>query len=421
MPLRIKQHFLLSSVVLFSVLYFFMPRSGCEGDLLFWIQWTRCNIENGLGGVYHCNTNYLPVYHYILYGFGKLCGGNIETVIEHIHRLKAITLVFHFTTGYAILNLLWYAGVRGWKVLGGSLLFTANIAILYNSVIWGQVDGIMTCFIFLAFYLALKKNVVPSLLFMLLAINFKLQAIIFLPLIGLMLLPTLKTQWSMRSLAMWLGIPFILQTLILLPFLMAGTAGQVWVVVMESVGKNPVISMNAYNIWDLLVQGDLMHTPDSTQAMGISYNSLGLLMFFGLSFIALFPLLRFAWSEIRGNASHIPFPLDNLLAIAALIPLIFFFVNTQMHERYAHPALVFLIMHAVISKKPYWAIVGCSAYLLNMEGVLKFFDSGLSESFIFNRGFIAALFLITILGLFWELFNPFRNKSDRSGTNEIVA
>lgn len=389
---------------------------------MFWIQWTRCTVENGLGGVYHCNTNYLPLYHYILYGFGQLLGGNIERIIANVYQLKAVTLVFHFCTGYMLLSMLVRYGINESKALLLSLFFLLNVSILYNSIVWGQVDGIVTCFVFAAFYAAWTKRIIFALVALLLALNFKLQAIIFVPLITLMLLPAIFKQFSVKRLLTWLSTLVIVQGLILLPFILAGTHKQIWIVVSESVGKNPVISMNAFNLWDLLVPGDLMHTPDSLHVFGLSYKSWGLLTFFSLSLLALLPLLKRTWEAlISPNKQHAPLPLQTLLLIGALIPLIFFYFNTQMHERYSHPAMVFLVGHALISRRPIWAVIGCLAYILNLEAVLKFFHSDGHTGLIFNRDLISVLYLITIAGLFFELYANRSAKKARLSSHEVFT
>lgn len=93
------------------------------------------------------------------------------------------------------------------------------------------------------------------------------------------------------------------------------------------------------------------------------------------------------------------------MLIASLIPLLFFYFNTQMHERYSHPAFIFLILYAVIQNKPLPSIIGCLAYLLNLDAVLKSIVFQNYGVFIFSREFISALYLITIIWLYILLYD----------------
>jgi hypothetical protein len=88
---------------------------------------------------------------------------------------------------------------------------------------------------------------------------------------------------------------------------------------------------------------------------------------------------------------------------AAVISLSFFFFNTQMHERYSHPAMIFLFFYAAFSKQfgPY--ILVSIAYLLNMERILLYFTVP-HHTVIFSPEFSAALFLAGLLWLYFRIY-----------------
>lgn len=399
-------------LLLFTFCMMIMPHSGHGGDLWCWTKWAEYMFQNGLGQIYNSNSDYLPLYHYILYLY-SLSQVSIEEIGRNIYYLKFVTLLFHFVTGF-FLALMIKKDQDSWdKVLTNVMYYLLNIAILYNTVIWGQVDAILTCFVFGSIYFAYKKRILLSLIFMVLAINFKLQAIIFLPIVGLMLLPLMISCFSIKKLVKWILVLLILQLLIISPFIVEGTVGSLWAVVTGSVGKYPVVSMNAYNIWDFMLSGNLMQILDSHTFLGISYKSWGLFMFFTTSGIALLPLAKLGYLSIV-NRTELNVPLDKILIVCTIIPLLFFYFNTQMHERYTHPAFIFLIAYSLRKKKPLIAIVGCLAYFLNLEDVLRFMKLDNYGTLIFNRDFISSLYLITIIWLFSDLFNFKLNKGNKS-------
>ncbi|QNJ98383.1 hypothetical protein [Constantimarinum furrinae] len=394
--------YIMVSVLLYALFIFLMPQSSYHLDMLLWQKWTVHTFEYGLGNAYGSGTDYLPLYHYILYLFGKIQGSTAK-IAFNIHWLKAITLVFHFISAWFVILFIRHKEDTLHKSIIYALFYLANIAILYNSIIWGQVDAILTCFVFTSCYFAFQKRIILCLVFFILALNFKLQAIIFLPLIALMVFPPMIQNFSLNRLLLWIGIPVGLQLLILLPFIVQGEVSSVWKVVANSVDHFPVVSMNAFNFWDLVLSGDLMRMPDSTTFIGISYKNWGLILFFTASFFALLPIFKKGIHSLRKKVN---FKVGNqqFMLTAALIPLLFFFFNTQMHERYSHPAMIFLVVYALISMNWGIALLGCAAYFLNLEAVMHYLQLEDYSGFWIDRHFIATLFLGLILWLYVLLY-----------------
>ena len=110
--------------------------------------------------------------------------------------------------------------------------------------------------------------------------------------------------------------------------------------------------MNAYNFWLFFFPKDFMTTSDTLKFMGLTLKSWGLIMFFTLSLVALLPLLKSSLYKLL-KKEGIALPQSKIFIIAALIALFFFFFNTQMHERYSHPAILFLAVYALL----FWILV----------------------------------------------------------------
>ncbi|HEY4787420.1 MAG TPA: hypothetical protein VIH57_15280 [Bacteroidales bacterium] len=387
--------------MLFLAYILLLPRTGHGGDMWCWSQWTHHMFSNGLGNVYKSGTDYLPLYHYVLFLFAKF-QGNLEHIDRNLFYLKAITLLFDFVAGYVLIKFLRTRYDRHQTILY-SFLYFFNIGYFYNTVIWGQVDGIMASLVFLAFYCAYRKKVLISLIFILLSLNFKLQAIIFFPILGLMLLPAMTEQFSLRKLLVWIAMPVILQVLIIMPVLLAGDIAQLWRVVTGSVGKYPVVSANAYNFWSWVVKGDRMEISDSIRFLGITYKSWGLFMFCTSSFFALWPLFKSTISQLFCREKKF-ISTEKMLITATLIPMLFFFFNTQMHERYIHPAILFLAVYSLLSKKYLPYILGSVAYFLNLEAVLRYLQLKNYNTALFHPIFIAILFFVCMAYLFMQLY-----------------
>jgi Gpi18-like mannosyltransferase len=390
------------AVAFLAVAWAIMPESGSEYDLECWDTWSKYILDHGLAHVYDSGSNYLPLYHYILGIYAKLTGSH-EYITANLHLLKLITLFFHCISGYILIRLLMTRGKNWQPAFALALFFLLNAAILYNSMVWGQVDGILTCLVFTAFYFAYTNRPVWAMTFLVLALNFKLQAIVFLPLIILMILPDLIEM--LRDRRMWhrLAIPVICQVFIVLPFWINGNLVDIWSVVKGSFGKYPYISLNAYNMWELLIQGDLQRMTDARPWLGLSLNKWGLILFLIFGFLALVPLMLHTLKRIR-ERRRTGMDLEDLAAAAALCCLVFFYVNTQMHERYSHPALIFLVLLAILRRSPWLALTGCLAYLLNLEAVLRAVRIDNYDTFIFLPEFVSGLYLLTILGLYLLLY-----------------
>ncbi len=390
--------------LLFTLLLLLVPRAGHDSDMSFWLAWTKDIFYQGLGNVYQTPSNsYNPLYHYVLWLYGWLMG-DAEKIIYYRHWLKAFTLVFDFAGAFWAASLVRERDRR----FGLALLLLFNIGYLYSTLVWIQVDAIYTLFSFGAVVLAVRQRAVASMLFFVLALAAKPQAIIFLPPLLLLWAP----QWWHRPwrLVQVLVAGAVLGTLVLAPFVWGGNQNDLPRILEINLGAAnffPVLSMNAYNIWHLIAPGlDPLLTDDKLPFFGLTYRAWGLLMFFGASALALLPLLLQAVRNLRrppapAGAPAGPEPdLALTLLSCGLIPLIFAFFNTQMHERYWHAAVLFLAAYGFL-RRDYVAYVLVSvAYFLNLEGVLMHLQLRKYSIAVFDPRFVASLFAITIvLGL----------------------
>lgn len=393
-----RLHWLLYAL-LFALLLLLTPATGHVFDVQFWEMWATHMGTHGLGNAYtQANNNYNPLYQYILYVYAKLAGSP-QAIITYIHCLKAVTLLFDF--GGAILAVRYFGWDDGNQRFILSLLLLLNVGYLYNTLAWEQVDAIVSTLAFGAVVLALRQQPAASFGCFVLAINMKSQGIIFLPPLLLLWVP----QWGQapRRLGQAVGLGAAVQGLLLLPFMASGTLPQLWRVVHNAVDLFPNVSLNCYNLWVFLFNDYFVL--DSQVHAGLSLKTWGLLSFCSASAIILLPLGVAMLHKLRMRATFVAADYPLVLLSLGLIPLAFCFFNTQMHERYWHPALLLLGAHAILTRR--YALFGVFslAYYLNLEAVLHALGTfSRYPTLLFRPKLIAALFGGVLLGGIWQLY-----------------
>ncbi len=336
-----------------------LPASGFWFDQDSFIRWALLARAYGIGGIYGVpsDLNYPPLS---LYGL-RLAAAmwpNAEALWSHTAQMKLLPLAFDAASVALALWALRHEGRSPFWVLA----LVLNPAFLYVTVFWGQIDALTSFFGIAGFLAAFAGAPVLVGIALGLAVTTKLQAIVLFPAIGLILL--LRARDRARMIVQAIGAGLFTVLLIILPTLLAGTFPELLRVVLGATSTFPVASMNAFNIWHLLLVGNPMTIPDTMLLGGVSLRWAGLALFaLNLTFI-LTILVR---KRARTLAT---FSLAMGLSIVA-----FFLFPTQMHERYVVPALVFLALHAMLTNA--WGAYGLIslATLLNLEAVLRAFPS----------------------------------------------
>jgi Gpi18-like mannosyltransferase len=382
-------YFFLFFILSFVAFCFVVPDSGY--DKYFWISWSKGIAEHGLGSIYsNPEVNNFPLLLYLLKAFTLFFSADTIDVFS-INYLKCFVLVFDFATLAIVVSLLKKHNIN----LLLCLVLVFNPAFWYNTIIWGQVDTIHTFFVFVSVLLAVNKKPLPALIFMLLAVNTKVQAVVFLPVILFLVFPTetLRAQ-RFSKIILSLLLLVLIQVVIFLPFIISGNFTQtIHSLLNSSVDFYPTVSRNAYNLWYLFFT-DPLNTSDQLTFL-ISLKSWGIILF-----VLFYALVVFLFLKSKKGLSEI-------FLVIALVSLGFFFLSTQMHERYVHPVVVFAGLYAVFSKRYLVFIISSLAYLLNLEAVMQMFSYFDDEVFgfivnfkswiVFNPVLISLLFLSAIV------------------------
>lgn len=405
----------------FVLLLILMPDAGY--DKYYWITWTQQIMADGLGSIYtNPEVNNHPLILYVLKLFSLFFSDAEAITYTSVNWLKALVLPFDILTLMVVVHVL----KRTRNPINGVLVFFLNPAFWYNTVIWGQVDTIHTFFVLGALLFAERGQWRWAGVMLLIAINFKLQAIIFTPLVLVFIMPFIRERgWAAASVQVFIlaGV----QLLILVPFWAAGKLPETFhALTTRSIDHFPVLSRNAYNFWHF-VADDPYNFPDQRRVLGIPLKVWGLAQFWASTAMVMMPMVlavaNGAFDNLRRSER-----LGTIFQVSALISLGFFLFNTQMHERYVHPALLFSGLFALLTGRG--AVFGLitAGYLLNMEAVmqyLRYFDEqwlgfviDYDLIFLFDPQFVASIFVVAyIYGAieFYRMFFAFKTSKEEMG------
>ena len=392
-------------LLLFALLLLITPQAGHYFDVACWIDWSTYMSAHGLTRGYEVDSNnYNPLYQYVLFGYGKLVGGDAEHIVRYRLLLKLFTLLFDF--GGAIVAVRQFGWGDNNQRFLLSLLFLLNVGYLYNTVAWAQVDAILGTLVFWAVVQALRQRLVSSMVLLLLAVNMKSQGIIFLPPLLLLWVP----QWALAPRRLGVALLSLagLQLAILAPYILAGKMLEIIDFMQSAVGFYPKVSMNCYNLWALLLPD--FGVLDTHVAAGLTYKQWGLLGFLVASAVVLLPVGLAALHKLRSRTLFGPADAAPVLLSLGLIPLVFCFFNTQMHERYWHPALLLLGAYGILTRRYWLFFLFSGAYYMNLEAVLRFQlpPEVVHTTVLFWPKTIAWLFAAVLVGGVWQLYQHAR-------------
>jgi Gpi18-like mannosyltransferase len=389
----LKEYFLYGLIyIIFLIL---APHTGLWNDVLCWTDWCVYIHKNGLENVYHSYTDYPPLYHYILSFFAWIKNDE-SSIRNYIYELKYITLLFEFCSIFILFGYI-KKELRPWIFL----FVILNPGFFYNNIIWGQVDGIFSFLILSSIILAINRKNTAALFLFILGLTFKVQAIIFFPLLLFILIHNFSDYKSFAyALCVMLSITCFM-LLIISPFIYSDTVNLMLHTFSNAVDKYPAVSLNAYNWWYWFFDGDLTKISDTGLFLHISYKTWGLVCFFIASVIALIPVFTISIYESMNKNKERFNAIDKIFLAAALITIVFFFFNTQMHERYSHYALIFLGAYFAVSGNYIPFLLLSIAYFLNLEAGLMALNLPNYKILLFNPRFVAGVYFILMAYLYY--------------------
>ncbi|MEN9933849.1 MAG: hypothetical protein RLZZ387_428 [Chloroflexota bacterium] len=384
-PLRLA----LLLAIIYGALVLLLPVSGYPRDQFYFERWARLIAAYGIGDAYRITQlDYNPIFLYVLNVYGWLFRSPAE-LEANINLLKVVALLFDVAGVFLAMLILHEQRANPYD----ALLILFNVSYLYNTLIWAQIDAMHTTLVLAAILLALKHRPALAVVAYVLALNVKLQAILFLPIVLLLLLtPIIRQRALLRATLAALGV----QALVALPFIAVGDLAGFLNLNLNASSKPPFASISAYNIWYLLLEQRPIYVPSATLFAGLSLRGWGYLMFFTYAAVVLLPMVvRVA----RTGLANVPYSSRDyqifFLAIT-LAAVAFFFFNTHMRQRYVHPCIILGGIYALLARRYGVFVLLSLAYALNQEGTFDFLRLERLNLWLFDPHFVAVLYLAAL-------------------------
>ncbi len=300
---------------------------GHEQDMGCFDAWSYDVFNGGINTFYASEGfhDYPPGYMYVLYVIGFIrhiipfSGGALYALI----KLPAI--ICDMLIGYIVYKIAAKKYSSAISTVFAALWLFNPVSIL-NSAVWGQVDSVYTLFAVLTLYFLTEKKLFISYFMFAVCLFIKPQALILAPvLIGGIIENVILNDFSVKKLMTHIGTGLCAIAaifLLALPFGIGNVVDQY----IKTVGSYPYHTVNAFNLWG---------------AMGKNWTGITSL------------------SEILRNVFIVCISLYSVFIVlkskkeskyyfAGAITVIFVYMfSTRMHERYAFPAVVLMLLALV--------------------------------------------------------------------------
>ena len=309
--------------LLFLLYIILLPRVYMAYDMGFWQQWALYIHHHGLANAYAAGSpiNYFPVFVYGMY-FYDLLQGTEANIIHHINSIKILFVFFDFLPLFVLCC--FRQKILAFKI--PYLFLILNVAYVFNSMVWGQIDSIYTNMAFLAIVVGVFYPV-PAMLLYILAIYTKPQAIVFLPVLVAVMIYSIRT---VKTLLIVLSTSGALKLLLLAPFMHDGGLGRLLGFAANSVGLYHNLSISAFNIWYLITGGNPYFINDTDVYFLFSYRLWGLILFNISTLCVLIPIFRKMAGMRKDKLAFDGTAYQSLFLGTGLLCLFFFYFNTQM-------------------------------------------------------------------------------------------
>lgn len=320
--------FLLLLLISLRLALLFIP--SFKIDMTDWQAWASRLVVTTPTSFYAPNyfADYFPGYLYILWVAGLLYGlpshGSSFFTQSFAVYLKFIATCFDIATTMFIYRIVIKQQAK-WALVA-ALLYLGNPAIIFNTSVWGQVDGIVAFFLVLAMYYFFE-NEQPYKASLIQAFSFltKPQTIVVFPIIFLDLL----RKYNLRLLLKVLVILVVSPIVISLPFFLSNPIFGLFHLFLKSANVYPYTSLFAINFWAIVGWWQ----SDTTIWHGLSYQIWGIILYTIALTIVAFPLVRTKQKNRRV-----------VYLGCALAALLYFLFPTRVHERYLFPVFVYLVV-----------------------------------------------------------------------------
>ena len=307
-----------------------MPQPGLAGDVDDFLAWARAINADGLGRAYDQPISFPPVLPWIWWLLGSVAPGLLNATPNDPTALVLIKLP-------ATIADLGIAAIVGWALRdrpGWAVIAVLGVllhpAIAYVSGLWAQFESVYVLPMLVAWVLAARGRPGWAAVAVAVSLMTKPQALPLIIPFAAWFLATGGWRGAVRAAA--IGLATI--ALLWVPFVAASGPARYLGNLVDYSSLFSVLSLRAWNPWWILQSaaggGDFV--ADGAAIVGpITFRWLG------IGIAGILEMLVFLWVWRRPSPQTLAWG----IAAAALIA---FVGLTEMHERYAYPALIFLMV-----------------------------------------------------------------------------
>lgn len=333
---------------------------GNETDMQCFVSWSELMFKTGPSGFYSSDvfTDYPPVYMYVLWLIGA-----IKSVIPMTDKIFYILLKTPaIICDVLIAALLFKTANR--KIGSKSAYFACaawlfNPAVFIDSALWGQVDSVFTLLVFVTLLLVTEKRFISSFFIFGIAVMLKPQSLFYAPIILLAVAeetvyPVFKPKELVRYLIFGL-LAILFAFAVCVPFGITNVINQ-YIGTLSSYNYG---SVNAYNLWSMV---------------GLNWVELSPIMsvFGNLMIIAVVIAAVAFFFHMQSESKY--FWLGGFICFGV------FTLSVKMHERYAFPAMLLLLVGFISDRKSrqkMWLYIAVSVtQIINVGHILFYMTDG---------------------------------------------
>ena len=309
-----------------------LPLAGLAGDIHDFTAWVHAIATSPLGSAYDQPISFPPVMVYLWAALGTLVSG-FQTATDASDPAIRVAMKLLPTIADAglVAGIVFALRARPWWAVSGGLAIALHPAVIDVSALFGQYESVYVLFGLLAYLLAVRDRNALAAIVLAVALMTKPQALPFLVPFGAWFVA--RVGWAGATRLAAIGAVTIM--VLWLPFVAAGGPAN-YLATLASVQSDDyaVLSLRAWNPWWIVqvVAAGGSFVSDSVAVAGpLTLRHAGIAATVVLELVVVAAILRQATPERLALG----------LVAASLIA---FTTLTTMHERYAYPALVFLLL-----------------------------------------------------------------------------
>jgi len=346
-----KHQWLFIAIILVAIAMRFneMMHAGYTGDMLnFNAPWAKDIHHFGLFQIYAYSptVNYPPIFLFII---------TFTSWLVPPFYKDSLTLGFVIVTKLfsVIAEVVLIGVVYSWIPKNTRLKWIIPLILgIYPGVImttanWGQTDSMLTLLLVLTIIAINRNQMRLTWIWFAVAMLMKFQAIVLLPMIGILSVRRFGLRPTAHSLLIGLGVFSIVYA----PFVVGSGFANALRPFTSAVDYNAVVTANAFNLWMLLtpsiwnlLPNDLRRIPTDKSLLFGTFTLKQVGLFLLGNYVLIIAIL--IWKHYFEHREFV---------WAAALYLGFFMLPTQMHERYLFPAAVLSVI-AIVQDRRMWLI-----------------------------------------------------------------